>query len=59
MNQSSKKVKILNITSRHVEFLFLDNNSTLRIPIKVFEKRWDNGLYELTNPERLRSLYTI
>lgn len=49
------KVKVLNESSRFIELLLVDKKTTLQVSQKVFKKRYEIGLYEVVNPEKLKS----
>lgn len=49
------KVKILNESSRFIEIFLVDKRTTLQVPHKVFKKRYEIGLYEVVNPEKLKA----
>ena len=51
------KVKIVSITPENITFEIIENGKLIRLQQKVFERRVEMGLFEVTNPSAIPSAF--
>ncbi len=46
----SRKVRVLETSSKYVTLLFLEQHCQIQLPRSIFKRRKELGLYEVLNP---------